>query len=138
MYLVDTDVISEIRKGEKANSGVRAFFEDAGRDGVDLYLSVVTIGELRQGVERIRHRGDGEQAQLLERWLRKVSGAYADAILPIDEETVHVWGRLRVPNPENPLDKQIAATALIHDLTVVTRNSEHFAPTGVRLKNPFV
>ena len=137
MYLVDTDVISEIRKGEKANSGVRAFFEDAGRDGVDLYLSVVTIGELRQGVERIRHRGDGEQAQLLERWLRKVSGAYADAILPIDEETAHVWGRLRVPNPENPLDKQIAATALIHDLTVVTRNSEHFAPTGVRLKNPF-
>jgi hypothetical protein len=63
--------------------------------------------------------------------------AYADAILPIDEETAHVWGRLRVPDPENPLDKQIAATALIHDLTVVTRNTEHFSPTGVRLENPF-
>jgi toxin FitB len=138
MYLVDTDVISEIRKGEKANSGVRAFFESASRDGLDLYLSVVTIGELRQGVERIRHRGDGNQANLLERWLNQVSKAYADAILPIDEETAHVWGRLRVPNPENPLYKQIAATALIHDLTVVTRNAEHFAPTGVRLKNPFV
>jgi predicted nucleic acid-binding protein len=137
MYLVDTDVISEIRKGEKANSGVRAFFEGSSRDGVDLYLSVVSIGELRQGVERIRHRGDAEQAKLLERWLKHVSRAYADAILPIDEETAHVWGRLRVPNPENPLDKQIAATALIHDLTVVTRNTEHFSPTGVRLKNPF-
>lgn len=137
MYLIDTDVISEIRKGGKANAGVRAFFEDASREGVDLYLSVVSIGELRQGVERIRHRGDGDQARLLERWLEQVSRDYADAILPIDEETAHVWGRLRVPNPENPLDKQIAATALIHDLTVVTRNTEHFAPTGVRLKNPF-
>jgi toxin FitB len=136
MYLVDTDVISEIRKGERAHSGVREFFESANRDGVDLYLSVVSIGELRQGVERIRHRGDEEQAYLLERWLKHVSSAYADAILPVDEETAHVWGRLRVPNPENPLDKQIAATALIHDLTVVTRNTEHFAPTGVRLKNP--
>ena len=138
MYLVDTDVISEIRKGEKANPGVREFFESASRQGLDLYLSVVSIGELRQGVERIRHRGDEEQAHLLERWLQHVSSAYADAILPIDEETAHVWGRLRVPNPENPLDKQIAATALIHDLTVVTRNTEHFAPTGVRLENPFV
>jgi predicted nucleic acid-binding protein len=137
MYLVDTDVISEIRKGDKANSGVRAFFESASRDGVALYLSVVSIGELRQGVERIRHRGDEEQAHLLERWLKHVSSAYADAILPIDEETAHVWGRLRVPNPENPLDKQIAATALIHDLSVVTRNTEHFAATRVRLKNPF-
>src|SRR6266481_72730 len=138
MYLIDTDVISEIRKGEKANAGVRAFFESASREELDLYLSVVSIGELRQGVERIRHRGDAEQARLLERWLKQVSRAYADAILPIDEETAHVWGRLRVPNPENPLDKQIAATALIHDLTVVTRNTEHFAPTGARLKNPFV
>ena len=138
VYLVDTDVISEIRKGEKANDGVRAFFENAGRDGVDLYLSVVSIGELRQGVERIRHRGDVEQARLLERWLKHVSRAYADAFLPIDEETAHVWGRLRVPNRENPLDKMIAATALIHDLTVVTRNTDHFAPTGVRLENPFV
>ena len=137
MYLVDTDVISEIRKGEKANSGVREFFEIASRDVMPLYLSVVTVGELRTGVERLRHRGDIKQADLLERWLRQVTQSYADAILPFDEETAHVWGRLRVPNPENPLDKQIAATALIHDLTVVTRNTEHFASTGVRLKNPF-
>jgi len=107
------------------------------RQSVDLYLSVVTIGELRQGVERIRHRGDDAQAKRLGRWLKQVTTIYAESILPFDEETAHVWGRLRVPNPENPLDKQIAATALIHDLTVVTRNTDHFAPTGARLLNPF-
>jgi predicted nucleic acid-binding protein len=138
MYLVDTDVISELRKGEKANDGVRAFFASAEVKAVDLYLSVVTIGELRQGVERIRHRGDTAQAKRLERWLRQVTTSYSDAILPIDEEIAHVWGRLRVPNPENPLDKQIAATALIHDLIVVTRNTEHYTPTGVRIRNPFL
>jgi toxin FitB len=137
MYLVNTDVISEIRKGDKANPGVRAFFADTSRESVDLYLSVVTIGKLRQGVERIRHRGDDAQAKRLGHWLKQVTTTYADSILPFDEETAHVWGRLRVPNPENPLDKQIAATALIHDLAVVTRNTDHFAPTGVRLLNPF-
>jgi predicted nucleic acid-binding protein len=137
MYLLDTDVISEMRKDGKANPGVRAFFADASRKSVDLYLSVVTIGELRQGVERIRHRGDDAQAKRLARWLKQVTTIYAESILSFDEETAHVWGRLRVPNPENPLDKQIAATALIHDLTVVTRNTDHFAPTGARLVNPF-
>ncbi len=63
---------------------------------------------------------------------------YANAILPFDEESAQVWGRLRVPHAENPLEKQIAAIALIHDLTVVTRNTAHYAPTGVALHNPFV
>ena len=137
VYLIDTDVISEIRKGDMANPGVRAFFADTSRKAIDLYLSVVTIGEMRQGVERIRHRGDEPKAKRLGRWLKQVTITYAESILPFDEETAHVWGRLRVPNPENPLDKQIAATALIHDLTVVTRNTDHFEPTGARLLNPF-
>lgn len=137
MYLVDTDVISEARKGDKANSGVRAFFRNAMRDNAALFLSVITIGELRQGVEAIRHRGDKPQAARLERWLGRVTNDYADAILPFDEETAHIWGRLRVPNPENPLDKQIAATALIYELVVVTRNTAHHEATGVRLMNPF-
>jgi predicted nucleic acid-binding protein len=135
--LVDTDVISEARKGDQGNAGVRAFFSQASEEGTELYLSAVTIGELRQGVERIRHRGDKSQAQRLERWLLRVTSACADRILPLDEETAHVWGRLRVPNPENPLDKQIAATALIHDLVVVSRNVGHYTPTGVRVRNPF-
>jgi toxin FitB len=137
MYLVDTDVISEARKGDRTNSGVRTFFSRATQEGAELYLSAVTIGELRQGVERIRYRGDKSQAQRLEQWLLRVTSAYADRILPLDEETAHIWGRLRVPNPENPLDKQIAATALIHDLEVISRNVAHYAPTGVRVKNPF-
>jgi predicted nucleic acid-binding protein len=137
VYLVDTDVISEIRKGDRANPGVRAFFAEAIGSGIPLYLSVVTIGELRKGVERIRHRGDAMQAKQLERWLRQVSVTYAECILRIDEDIAHVWGRLCVPHAENPLDKQIAATALIHDLAVVTRNTAHFTPTGVRVHNPF-
>jgi len=137
MYLIDTDVISEARKGEKANHGVRKFFDDAERDEASIYLSVVTIGELRQGVEHVRHRGDEPQARLLERWLNRVTETYEDSILSFDIETAQIWGRLRVPNPENPLDKQIAATAIINDLTIVTRNTDHYQPTGVRVLNPF-
>jgi toxin FitB len=137
VYLVDTDVISDARKGEKANSGVQVFFQNALRDNAGLFLSVITIGELRQGVERIRHRGDNAQAKRLESWLDRVTTDYADAIIPFDEETAHIWGRLRAPHPENPLDKQIAATALLHDLIVVTRNTAHYEPTSVRLFNPF-
>lgn len=138
MYLVDTDVISEARKGQKANAGVRSFFSGAAKDSSQLYLSAVTVGELRQGVEAVRHRGDTSQAPILERWLTRVVRDYAESILPFDTEIAEIWGRLRVPHPENPLDKQIAATALMYDLTVVTRNSTHFEPTGVRLLNPFV
>jgi len=137
VYLIDTDVISEGRKGKKANAGVREFFQTAGRGNTPLFLSAITVGELRQGTEVIRHRGDRPQAARLERWLDRVTRDYADSILPFDEETAHIWGCLRVPNPENPLDKQIAATALIYDLIVVTRNTGHYEPTGVRLMNPF-
>lgn len=136
-FLVDTDVISEARKGVKADPGVRAFLVSALEEESALYISVVTIGELRRGVERLRHRGDGEQSQRLESWLERIRTEYASSILTFDADMAQVWGRLRVPHPENPLDKQIAATALIHDLTVVTRNVSHFCSTGARLLNPF-
>lgn len=135
MYLIDTDVISEARKGVKTNPGVRAFFGDV--TGRPVYLSAITIGELRQGIERLRYRGDQAQAERLERWLARVSIDYGDSILAFDADTAEIWGRLRVPNPENPLDKQVAATALIYDLTVVTRNVAHYATTGVQVLNPF-
>lgn len=137
MYLVDTDVISESRKGDKANPGVRKFFRTAIRGDQALYISAVTIGELRRGVGKLRHRGDEDQATLLERWLERLTEEYSDSILAFDATTAHVWGRLRVPHPENPLDKQIAASALIYDLAIVTRNIDHFASTGARLLNPF-
>jgi predicted nucleic acid-binding protein len=116
---------------------VRRFFRDAERQGTPLYLSAITIGELRQGVEAVRHRGDLPQATRLARWLRTVTTEYADAILAFDEEIAQIWGRLRVPHAENPLDKQIAATALMYGLTVVTRNVPHYAPSGVAVVNPF-
>jgi toxin FitB len=137
MYLVDTDVISNARRRLRANPGVRRFFRDTATQGIPLFLSAVTIGELRQGVERVRHRGDLAQATRLSRWLDAVAEGYADAILPFDEEIAQIWGRLRVPHAENPLDKQIAATALIYGLTVVTRNVSHYEPTGVTVLNPF-
>ncbi|MBV8667351.1 MAG: type II toxin-antitoxin system VapC family toxin [Burkholderiaceae bacterium] len=137
MYLIDTDVISEARKGAKANPGVRAFFQQAVADDIPLYISAITLGELRTGVEKLRHRGDADQARRLETWLEQLAAEYADSILAFDGDMAQVWGRLRVPNPENAIDKQIAATALIHDLTVVTRNLAHFAVTGANLLNPF-
>lgn len=137
MYLIDTDVLSEVRKGAKANPGVRDFFADAVRREIPLYVSVVTLGELRQGVERIRYRGDASQATQLDRWLEKIKADYSGNILPLEDDAADIWGRLRVPHAENPLDKQIAAIALVYDLIVVTRNVDHFEPTGVRLHDPF-
>ena len=138
MYLVDTDVISELRKKKNANVGVIAFFKEASSSDVALYLAAMTIGELRRGVELARYRGDAQQAQTLERWLDRLLSDFGDRILAFDADVAQVWGRLRVPHPENPLYKQIAATALIHDLVLVTRNVKHFAATGVKLFNPFV
>lgn len=136
MYLVDTNVISEARKGAKANSGVRKFFQET--DASDLYISAQTIGEIRRGVENIRQRGDNSQAKKLEKWLDLVVSDYADKILSFDEECSQVWGRLMSPHPQHPIDKQIAAIALIHDLIVVTRNVDDFRGTGVGINNPFV
>jgi hypothetical protein len=138
VYLIDTDVISELRKRDKAHPGVVAFFNAMASSDAPLYIAALTIGELRRGIELVRHRGDVEQAQMLERWLGKLLDDFEDSVLGFDADTAQLWGRLRVPHPENPLDKQIAATALIHDLTLVTRNVRHFSATGVKLFNPFV
>jgi hypothetical protein len=136
--LIDTNVISEARRKVKANPGVIDFFNRVASTREAVYLSVVTVGELRRGIELIRLRGDTEQATLLEDWLTIVLGQYADNVLAFDADAAQIWGRLRVPTPEHVLDKQIAATALVHDLTVVTRNTADFEGTGVRVMNPFV
>lgn len=137
MYLIDTNVLSEARKKKKANKGVLRFFETAIQEEKILYLSVITIGELRRGVELIRHRGDARQAGQLEKWLDLILTEYRDYILDLDEEIAQLWGALRSPHHEHAIDKQIAATAMIHGLTVVTRNTKDFSKTGVKLLNPF-
>ena len=135
VYLVDTNVVSEARKGKKADIGVQKFWQTV--DETELYLSVQTIGEIRRGIENIKRRGDLPQAGKLERWLDLIAQEYSDRILSFDGECAQVWGRLMSPNNQNPIDKQIAAIALIHGLTVVTRNVEDFRGTGVELQNPF-
>lgn len=135
MYLLDTNVISELRKGGRADPGVLAFF--AALEDEEIYLSVQTIGEIRRGLENIRGRGDRQQAERLETWLDFVVAEYSDRILGFDLDCAQVWGKLMSPSPQHAIDKQIAAIALIHDLTVVTRNTEDFTATGVRRINPF-
>ncbi|WP_347260377.1 type II toxin-antitoxin system VapC family toxin [Rudaea sp.] len=137
MYLIDTNIISEARKGRIANAGVRAFFADANANGTPVFLSVITVGELRRGVELIRHRGDMLQARRLENWLGSIVANFSSRILDVDADVAQLWGRLCVPHGENAIDKLIAATALIHDLTVVTRNRRHFVATGVPVLDPF-
>lgn len=137
MYLLDTNIISELRKRDRANPGVTRFFRQIAEEEVITYLSVITIGELRRGVDIIQYRGDVTQAKSLETWLQIIIDRYAENILDFGREEAQIWGRLRVPHPENALDKQIAATALLYDLTLVTRNIKDFTATGVSLLNPF-
>ena len=137
MYLIDTNIVSEARKGARANGGVISFFHRTIEARQPLYLSVVTLGELRRGIELIRHRGDYLQVERLERWFEEVLQQYGPNMLVLDADAAQIWGRLRVPNDQHQLDKQIAAIALVNDLTVVTRNVADFAGTGVRLMNPF-
>ncbi len=137
MYLIDTNIISELRKGRRANPGVRAFFDELEESGISVYLSVVTLGELQRGVDLIRHRGDHAQAEHLQNWLNLLLDEYADEWLEFGLQEARIWGRLRVPHPENALDKQIAATALSHGLTLVTRNHTDFDGLGLDILNPF-
>lgn len=137
MYLIDNNVISELRFRNSANANVLAFFTEAAQQQTPMFLSAITVGELRRGVDLIRHRGDLPQAELLEDWLNKLLVDFGGFILPFDKATAQVWGKRRIPHPENPLDKQIAATALVHRLVLVTRNEKDFVGTGVEVFNPF-
>jgi predicted nucleic acid-binding protein len=136
LYLVDTNVISELRKGARANAGVLRFLGSADPDG--LYLAVQTLGELRKGTEIIRRRGDLDQAERLEQWLAVILRDYADRLLDFDHECAQMWGRLMAQGPQHPIDRQIAAIALLYDFTIVTRNTRDFDGTGARVLDPFV
>jgi toxin FitB len=133
-YLLDTNVVSEIRKGTRADKALMKWFSEVSDD--DLHMSVLVLGELRQGVERLRAR-DRASAERLERWLRRLTEDYEGKILVVDEPVAQAWGRLNVPDPLPAIGGLLAATALVHDLTLVTRNTRDVARTGARLLNPF-
>lgn len=133
-YLLDTNVVSELRKGSRADERVQRWFD--GVDSEELFLSALVIGELRQGVERIRLR-DAAQAQHLDRWLRGLVDDYDERLLPVDAQVAQLWGRLNVPDPASTIDGLLAATAIVHDLTFATRNVQDVERTGARLLNPF-
>jgi len=132
--LLDTNVVSELRKGARANARVRAWFGDV--ESEELHLSVLVIGELRRGIERVRAR-DARQAASLERWLRRVVTDHGERILPVDGRVAEQWGRLTAARPGSVIDTLMAATALVHGLVLVTRNVSDVAWTGVAYVNPF-
>ena len=133
-YLFDTNVISEIRKGARCDENVRSWFSAIPDE--DIFLSVLTVGEILRGIERIRRR-DLRAAAALERWLEGRVRFQQERILPVDREVAERWGRFGVPDPVPVLDGLIAATASVHGLTVATRNVADIARTGVPCVNPF-
>jgi predicted nucleic acid-binding protein len=133
-YLVDTNVLSELRKGRRANAGVRRWFDDTSDE--DLFVSVLVIGEIRRGVERIRVR-DAQAAGALEGWLICLTADWSDRILPVTREIAEAWGRICVPHPLPAVDSLMAATAHVHGLVLVTRNTRDIARTGVAHLDPF-
>lgn len=132
--IIDTNVLSELRKKERANLGVQQWFTNVA--GEDLYLSALVIGEVRNGIERLRPR-DPIAAANLERWIAKVQVDMAGQLLPVTTAIADRWGRLNAPNPLSVVDSLLAATALEHDLILVMCNVVDIQRTGVRWLNPF-
>jgi hypothetical protein len=133
-YLIDTNIISEVRKGKRCNSNVASWYE--GIEDESLYLSVLVIGEIRKGIERVRLK-DTAQANALENWLIAVDKAFGERILPVDRAVADEWGRLGASRPLPVIDGLLAATAKIHRMTLVTRNTTDIADLDVRVLNPF-
>ncbi len=133
MFLIDTDVLSALRRGERHRAAAR--WLEAQRTS-DLYLSVVTIGEVERGIEQQQRRNPAF-ADELAGWLDRVLAWYGDRVLPVDLATAQRWGRLSAALGHESADLLIAATALEHGLAVVTRNVKHFEPAAVSVFNPF-
>lgn len=133
-FLLDTNVVSELRKRERCDAGVAAWMAAADPDS--LFLSVLTIGEIRRGIKRVRRR-DPVTVEVLERWLNRLVDTHADRIFPVDRQVAEAWGRLDAAASLPTVDGLLAATALVHALTLVTRNVRDFARTGVECLDPF-
>lgn len=133
-WLLDTNVLSELRKGARCDPAVARWAD--GVPNESMYTSVLVLGEIRRGVERLR-RKDAKQARRLALWLEQVRMAFAGRILEVTEQVAEEWGRLDVPDPRPVIDALLAATAKVNGLTLVTRNTVDFASPGVEVLNPF-
>jgi predicted nucleic acid-binding protein len=133
-FLLDTNVISEVRKGERCDRNVAAWYSSIQRH--ELYLSVLVTGEIRKGVERARRR-DPARAQIFEQWLAEVAAGFGERILLIDRSVADEWGRISAIRTIPPVDALLAATAKVHGMTLATRNSAHVAGLGALVINPF-
>jgi predicted nucleic acid-binding protein len=133
-FLLDTNVISELRKGADADPGVAEWFAEL--DDREVFLSVLTIGELRRGVESIRRR-DAGQAESLVAWLEQLRTLFADRLIAVDSEIAERWGRMSVPDPLPVIDGLLAATAEVRGLTLATRDTAPAERAGVAVVNPF-
>lgn len=132
-YLLDTNVISETRR-RNCDARVKRWIESVGEP--DLYLSVVVIGELRQGIERLRRR-DAHQASLLDFWLSKLKEEFSGRVLGVSLEIAEEWGRINVPDPLPAIDALLIATARVHDLTIVSRNIRDLGRSWAPVLNPW-
>lgn len=133
-FLLDTNIVSELRKRHRMNPGLEAWWAE--NQSSQLWLSVLVLGEVRRGVELLRRRDKGG-AEVLDDWLGGLVSEFSDRVLPIDERVVDVWGRLGVSDPVPVIDGLLAATAIVHDLTLVTRNVTDVERTAATVLNPF-
>lgn len=133
-FLLDTNIVSELRKGPRANRGVREWVSSV--TSTQLHISVLVIGELRQGIERLRGH-DPEQAATLESWLATIQRDYGANVVPVSPEIAEQWGRMNAPAKLPAIDGLLTATAYVRQLVLVTRNSKDVADSGVQTLNPF-
>ncbi|MGO8834377.1 MAG: type II toxin-antitoxin system VapC family toxin [Roseiarcus sp.] len=133
-YLIDTNIISEVRKGDRCDPHVSAWYASIADD--DLFLSTLVLGEIRKGAELAR-RKDPDKAAALERWLRRVEAAFDGRVLGVDNAVSDRWGRMSAVRPIPVIDGLLAATAVTNGLTLVTRNDRDIAGLGALVFNPF-
>ena len=133
-YLLDTNVLSEVRKGSNTHPAVRKWWSET--DFLEIHVSVMVLGEIRQGVERLRGKNP-QKAQEIERWLQSITNALGARLLVVNHKIADVWGRMGVKRTLPLVDSVLAATAVAHGLTLVTRNTKDIQDTGARYLNPF-
>jgi predicted nucleic acid-binding protein len=133
-YLIDTNIVSEVRKGSRCHPAVARWYETI--DTEEIFLSSLVVGEVRKGIETVR-RTDPTQAESLESWLAALIESAGDRMLPVERGIADEWGRLAAVRSLPIIDAILAATARIHQLTLVTRNTRDFEGTGTQLLNPF-